>query len=251
MRYRIRARVDPASEKIQLYVDDWVTKYSPAVTDTSELNTLITEAETYATYLLAYLLPPFSTIDVEHWTLKEAVQLLKRYSHKQFRSNILTEAIVGFRTWHLNADGLLASATMMQYVWSPLKAFEARCSESPGAPCSDDCSCGIYIARQTSISDVYIRNERSIRGECYGWGRYVKAEVAWRVQYAYPKNFLITPDQQHLLPELMEYRVPIYVLEPVQIYDPREDGYENGQDGENRNSGTGADAGAGQGPETD
>lgn len=86
----------------------------------------------------------------------------------------------------------------------------------------------------------------NILGEVFGWGRYVRGGIGWRSQFAYPKSFYLKSSQVNLIDHLRPYHVPIYVEQPVLIYNPEEDGYEHGTHEAHRNLGAIKDAFAGE-----
>lgn len=158
----------------------------------------------------------------------------------------LTEALVGWRAWEFwDEDGFLHSLNDDQ-VWPYLVPMTAECIkdscvESPRS----ECSCGIYAVNERGAVPS---NDAgcTVYGLVYGWGRYVRGSNGWRAQYAYPKSFLLEPEQADVIEKLREYRVPIYVKQPTRMYDPAEDGYGNGTDEENWNFGAGAQSHAGE-----
>lgn len=137
-----------------------------------------------------------------------------------------------------------------QEQWLPEEAIPAKCKiHGPAHPVPGEfCSCGFYAL------DARINPDRGygarVYGEVYGWGRYVRGENGWRCQYAYPKCFHacedITPDEMDIL---KKYRVPIYMEQPILMYNPEEDGYEHRNDETNWNFGSSTEPDAGE--ETD
>lgn len=75
-------------------------------------------------------------------------------------------------------------------------------------------------------------------GEVYGWGRYVRGEDGWRSQFSYPKAFHLRKDQSHRVDMLKQYKVPIYLDTPLNVYDPQEEGYESRDHQASRSVGT-------------
>lgn len=133
--------------------------------------------------------------------------------------------IIGWKTWDLNEQGMLTS--MNDAIWHHLKPLEATCriNASHIAP-HYKCSCGIYAGKAENIANGY----NDVLGKVRLWGKFWEGEQAWRAQYAYPDCFILEEDQMGLFDQLKLYRVPIYVKSPIQIYDPKEDGYANGQE---------------------
>jgi hypothetical protein len=140
-----------------------------------------------------------------------------------FETN-LTEPLIGWRTWNFE-DGSLRSL-VNEAVWVPDTPFHAIC---PQAACvhspTQKHSCGIYARNsQEELGDY--REDGKISGLVLGWGRYVRATDGWRSEFAYPVKFLLEQDQIEYLDDLKKYHVPIYILKPMRLYDPQEDGYE-------------------------
>jgi hypothetical protein len=163
---------------------------------------------------------------------------------EQFEIN-LTEPLVGWRHWTWSKPAMSAAVGLRSLnvtkLWKPCEAFEAKChlgwprntNHRKDLVPTEDCTCGIYAV--DGISDLPVMHRHSggeelITGLVYGWGRYVRGENGWRAQFAYPAEFHLRSFQTQLIEPLKEFRVPILIDEPIKIYDPSEDGYENRQD---------------------
>jgi hypothetical protein len=169
-----------------------------------------------------------------------------------FEVNMM-EALVGWKAWKIrkvsiagiNLGMLLYSQHDVNTPWYPDKAYEAKCQSGRGCtavPAEKD-SCGIYAAGKVESVLSY----GTIVGEVSGWGRYVRGEDGWRAQYAYPKAFHLIPGQEDLIDALKVYHVPIYVQQPLRIYDPAEEGYDGNRETEtNGDSGTAEESDSGQ-----
>ena len=148
-----------------------------------------------------------------------------------FEINMM-EALVGWKSWQIRKVSiagvdhgmLIYSQRNIEAVWFPEKAFVASCESGkhcPKVPAEKD-TCGIYAGGKPDETNGYGK----ILGEVYGWGRYVRGESGWRSEFAYPKSFHLKAGQEEFIDELKKYRVPIFVQQPLRIYDPREDGYD-------------------------
>lgn len=188
----------------------------------------------------------------------------------QFEVNMM-EALVGWKAFML-VDGNIQSASQGT-VWPPCEALKAECecreydfvrydgSEYPRLVCKNTPQeygqCGIYAAGLREAADRYCYEKSAGRSffstpslsphaflaEIYGWGRYVRGDSGWRSQFAYPKCFYLRPSQVEFIDTLRAFHVPIYIEQPVQVYDPQEDGYsEYRQNEKNWNLGTAEDS---------
>jgi hypothetical protein len=153
----------------------------------------------------------------------------------------MVEALVGWKAWNFD----LAEQTLKTrgYSWPKDAPFEAKCVEyrmgkevahCKLVPTEDHC-CGIYSSTREDAKEFL--DEDGILGMVYGWGRYIRGDVGWRAQFAYPKFFLIKNEQANLIEWLRLYHVPIYIEQPTLIYNPEEDGYEHRGTEEDWNSG--------------
>jgi hypothetical protein len=110
-------------------------------------------------------------------------------------------AFVGWRAWVVH-DGLLGSVTMRGA--SPAREpMRAACSKSSRPrrhePPGEDCSCGIYAAKNRrhleSMSYPYYDSRATQRviavGEVWLWGGVVEGTQGWRAQLAYPKRLVV------------------------------------------------------------
>jgi hypothetical protein len=145
----------------------------------------------------------------------------------------MMEALVGWKSWDILESGNLDTRG---YIWPVDAPIVAECvykqaHQHTGEIPSDRCSCGIYAADSKEGAIIHNR----IVGLLYGWGRYVRGTNGWRAQYAYPKCFYLTEDQFSYIDALKKYHVPIYIAQPILIYNPEEDGYEHRGEEENWN----------------
>ena len=169
-----------------------------------------------------------------------------------FETNMM-EALIGWRSWKISYDKKLLMSQNAggadDCYWYPDKHLVAECSRKnvPNAydPCgvmnplpshespAEFCTCGIYAK---DVLEYLGTDYPGIYGQVYGWGRYVRGDKGFRCQYAYPKQFYVTRDKSPDVIEILkQYHVPIYIEQPVLLYNPEEDGYEHRQDDENWN----------------
>lgn len=191
-----------------------------------------------------------------------------------FEVNMM-EALVGWKAWQI-VGGRVVSASLGTK-WNPCEPLVAKCEckpnitffryadeevlEEPKSPLCDDTpqesgQCGVYAAGKREEAEQYTKKSNSwypwdsttpdptaFIGEIYGWGRYVRGNSGWRSQFAYPKCFYLRPSQVEFIDVLREFRVPIYVEQPIKVYSPEEDSYsEYRQNEENWDIGTAADS---------
>jgi hypothetical protein len=165
----------------------------------------------------------------------------------------LTEALVGWRVWHVGRDGFLRSIYAhngkFKAKWMPDVPMESACKHNHEVP-AEFCQCGVYASdsREEAEDRIVDHGIILIVGEVYGWGRYVRGDSGWRAQYAYPKAFHVgresfSPD---VFDNLRQYHVPVYVDQPTLFYNPEDDGYENRQEDTYGNSGTDPEPDAGE-----
>jgi hypothetical protein len=147
-----------------------------------------------------------------------------------FETNLM-EPLVGWKAWHIR-DGRLVSQ-LRDTPWFPEEPFQATC---PSAKCvhspTTHCSCGVYAKNNFGEVREFLGDGEAC-GVVLGWGRYVRGTDGWRSEFAYPARILIARDSLRDLDKLKEYRVPLYVMEPMRLYDPAEDGYEYWNNEEN------------------
>src|SRR5262252_5300957 len=136
-----------------------------------------------------------------------------------------TECLVGWRTW-IVAEVLvdpgvevlrLVSAVQQRTIWKPLQSLEANI-----VPEQDNTS-GIYAEYEPKAQYAHVKG--AVYGQVNLWGRFVQGELAVRAQYAYPRNFYLHSVNFSYVDFLKQWRVPIYVYEPLRIYNPAEDGW--------------------------
>ena len=149
---------------------------------------------------------------------------LKRHKPNPFEVNMM-EALTGWKSWKWReGEYLLTSPTYgTAHPWCPDTAHQARCLDGCKEVPHEHHTCGVYAG--DTIEQA--RNYGAIYGQVYGWGRYVRGDKGWRAQFAYPKSFHLTNDQAHLVEYLRRYHCPIYVEQPMLIYNPAEDGYDS------------------------
>ena len=172
--------------------------------------------------------PSLQWSDIMKTTLYEVMSEIVEPPDPEFETNMV-EALVGWKGWDLNDCGQLRSHSY-QGEWLPDRPFEARCSSGCKLIPREKHSCGIYGATEKTTAHHY----GTVRGEVYGWGRYVRGTDGWRTQFAYPKAFHLEFGQEGLIEPLKAYHVPIYVSQPLRIYNPEEDGYTTGGNDEDR-----------------
>jgi hypothetical protein len=151
-----------------------------------------------------------------------------------FEVNMM-ECLVGWKGWNLNLkdpDGWIFSPSYAGK-WKPEEAFTATCTTGCKLVPREHHTCGIYATDKPQGVHGYGK----VKGMVYGWGRYVRGGEGWRSQFAYPKSFHLTEDQVEFIEPLKKYHVPIYINQPVNIYNPEEDGYEHWNAEANGNSG--------------
>jgi hypothetical protein len=163
----------------------------------------------------------------------------------EFEVNMV-EALEGWRAWEINERGdrfTLESINAAQVYWHPGEVMVAVCRNNGwhlAASPIKHCTCGIYagddFAEVRQYAEPDDRSDTVVFGRVSGWGRYVRGGAGWRAQFAYPKSFhvpqTITPDELNFL---REFRVPIFMDQPILMYNPQEDGYEYGDDQADRN----------------
>lgn len=173
-----------------------------------------------------------------------------------FEVNMM-EALVGWKAWQVVGGRVVSALQGTQ--WVPCEPLVAKCECKPPinwfyygddkpvekvkTPLCDDTpqkngSCGIYAAGEREEAEQYTKEsngwypwdytnkkQSAFIGEIYGWGRYVRGDSGWRSQFAYPKCFYLRPSQVEFIDTLRAFHVPIYIEQPVQVYNPNEDGY--------------------------
>ena len=154
---------------------------------------------------------------------QEAERKQKRKTPNPFEVNMV-EALVGWKGWKLG-DSPIDSGQLISPsyggVWKPDEPFQATCGECTDIP-HESHSCGVYATDALDGAKGY----GIVRGEVYGWGRYIRGDKGWRCQFAYPKAFYLDEGQGHLVEQLRAFHVPVYVKQPMLIYSPEEDGYD-------------------------
>lgn len=257
---RIHVQAFPGSNKVKIFTS--AANIAPKTVKISLSQELFAEFRMYKTWLIkeqgveidvnmpnvfrAFLesrvLPPPPVLKVKFCSIcGKAIEPdeeinLNRAAHGRcareegsFQVNMM-EALVGWKGWTVSGRGYLAS--VYNTAWFPEKAVEARC---PDGKCesspAESCGCGIYAADSVWGAQ---HGQNQILGQIYGWGRYIRGDQGWRAEWAYPKMFLIEKEQMQHLEMLKQYRVPIFVNQPLKLYGPEEDGYEGDEDANRR-----------------
>ena len=203
---------------------------------------------------IVYALPPpqISKIDLSAYMALQAKYIQGAWDPQpalpppepEFEVNMM-ECLVGWKGWNLAPSDELLHSPSYQGTWHPDEPFKATCPSCGTPPAKvvvyERHTCGIYATDGFSGAKAY----GTIRGQVYGWGRYVRGDKGWRSQFAYPKSFHLTSDQANFIEPLKKYHVPIFIDEPLRVYDPEEEGYGYGNTEENRDSGAveGTDSG--------
>lgn len=142
-------------------------------------------------------------------------------AHPPLEVNMM-EPLVGWKGWNFrDVKGESFLVTNSDFVWNPNVQAEATCTKgcSDDSPPGETCTCGIYAADDRNAA------YQGIQGEIYGWGRYIRGDAGWRAQYAYPKNFYISDSQMQYFEFLKTFHVPIFIMQPMRMYSPEDDGY--------------------------
>jgi len=164
----------------------------------------------------------------------------------------MVEALIGWRKWKVNTtarriESQYAHTGFETSLWPVDEPLRAKCTCGPKVP-SERHECGIYATDDKTTTKAY----EGIEGQVYGWGRYVRGNKGWRSEFAYPKEFYLSEVVPETLDILKQYHVPIYVLQPMRIYDPEEDGYDGHWNAEeNRDSRTAEGSSPGEAGSTD
>ena len=148
-----------------------------------------------------------------------------------FEVNMM-EALVGWKGFKIRRVvkngvdyGQMLYTNSPEFLWYPDVPTKAECrlvvNTPHGHSPSLNCSCGIYAADSRESAKGY----GPILAKIYGWGRYVRGSAGWRAQFCYPKIFLLHEEQVDLIEPLKSYHVPIYIEQPMRVYNPEEEGY--------------------------
>jgi hypothetical protein len=113
----------------------------------------------------------------------------------------------------------LRSPSREDFIWEPLQVVEARCRQCPAPPCTK-CTCGIYAG-----TEVQANPYGEVLGILKQWGRFVQGGTGVKSQYAYPQEFWLKAGQELLIESLQQYGVPIKMMMPTIVWDPRENGF--------------------------
>jgi hypothetical protein len=125
------------------------------------------------------------------------------------------EPVVGWRCWRVadGSDGLVLMSAHHPMRWAPGWAAEASCS-APHAVPHENCSCGIYAARDPGRAVAYLPPHlkatlRARQPEILGydvvmalgrvdlWGKVVEAEWGWRAERGYPRELFLPAGVRH------------------------------------------------------
>ena len=122
--------------------------------------------------------------------------------------------IVGYRVWNWDAIGLWS---LNGERWFPDRALASKCPRADHEPPTDDCSCGVYAAKnyehlQRMFSTKFV--EDFVHGEVHLWGKVVEHDLGYRAQFAYPKS-LVLPFN---LPSSIDPRLESSSLEVLMVY---------------------------------
>jgi hypothetical protein len=110
--------------------------------------------------------------------------------------------IVGYRVWTWGSLGL---KSLCGQTWHPGQSLAARCRasavvgravmahDSHDAP-QASCTCGIHAVKTLNHFRSAGYQRFAIHGQVYLWGTVVEHELGYRAQFAYPKNFTLSPD---------------------------------------------------------
>jgi hypothetical protein len=194
----------------------------------SAVNLLVPKYEQPAgwPWISQWSLPPAPVDPTEPKRIKR-----QQIPESEFEVN-LAEPLIGWKAWYFDDKFIWTTGRSK---WIPGKPFEALCLRDDVLPHRlpspiEACTCGIYASTRSKAEE-----NGEVVGEVYGWGRYVRGDKGWRAQYAYPKAFYLNYRQARLIEPLQKYHVPIFIDEPMRIYDPSEEGYggywENEADG--------------------
>ena len=137
--------------------------------------------------------------------------------------------IVGYRVWKWDAAGL---KSLNGEPWLPQRRLAATCRASAfgvavgraGAAHGAhdvpqaDCACGIYAARSLDHLRSAGYERYGIHGEVHLWGTVVEHELGWRVQFAYPKSFVLLLETIPLGVETLESRLQSLVAYGCDIF---------------------------------
>jgi hypothetical protein len=142
-----------------------------------------------------------------------------RPQEQEFEVNMM-EALLGWKSWCWDS-GILKS-NCGNCLWHPDTPTVAECVAGCAKVPAEHHTCGIYAATNRRTANDY----EEVLGLVYGWGRYIRHSGGWKAQFAYPRCFYLQEEQMNLVELLMQYHVPIYVSQSVQMYDPAEEGYD-------------------------
>jgi len=120
--------------------------------------------------------------------------------------------IVGYRVWNWGATGLWSLGA----AWLPGRALTAKCLRTDHNAPSDDCSCGIYAAKNFEhLRQIINGVEYAVHGEVFLWGKVVEHDLGYRAQFAYPKSVLLP---SYINPSLEPSLLESSRLETLMVY---------------------------------
>jgi len=149
----------------------------------------------------------------------ELKENLKGPAEVDFEVNMM-EPLEGWKSWYVDS-GILKSNSG-NCLWNHDEAVRAECRLGGAKVPAEHHTCGIYGAENRSTAAEY----GDVLGRVYGWGRYIRHEGGWKAEFAYPKCFYLREEQMNLVELLRQYHVPIYISQPILMYDPNEEGYD-------------------------
>lgn len=148
----------------------------------------------------------------------------------------LVEPLCGWKTLDFDEKSGMLASNYNDATWPFCAPFAAECGcGRDHRPPAVYGSCGVY-ALDAKIDPAEC-GSHDVIVELYGWGRYVRSDLGWRSEFAYPRAIYLRKTQAPLVKPLSRYRVPIFVDVPQCFYLPEEDGYEHRQEEAPRDSG--------------
>ena len=126
------------------------------------------------------------------------------------------------------ADGelRLRSPSMLD-PWEPGSPFVFACLEAGHSALEENCSCGVYAAKEPAVAALYARiplpaerlipKAHAVIGRVSLWGRVIECERGWRASFAYPACLFVPQQAEaarrteiHAMAEgLRAYGVPV------------------------------------------
>ena len=130
--------------------------------------------------------------------------------------------IVGCRVWRWDTTRL---QSVCGELWHPGQPLVAGCGAGNAHDAHDapqaNCTCGVYAAKTFPHLCSAGYDRYGVHGEVWLWGTVVEHELAYRAQFAYPKNFILPlntlpfkmAEIQSRLKMLTTYRVDVFVAD--------------------------------------